>query len=723
MRAETVPPRTRSSSPCTTPPPGWGLFRRSHPRLDAALASKEDGLVEPRASHRVPRRPRPRRRRGRGAYGDVTRAGAVRLFPGGSAANFAGRGGARARPSRSSGAVGDDVAGRLVVAELAREGVIARVQTSPNEATGTILVLVGADGPGSTRMISDPGASSSFAVEDLDAAALAGADLVHVTGYSWLRVGAAAVAAREAVRLARAPATGPPVLCARFDPGPAHLISAYGGPRFMSEIAAAGFDVLFPNLEEGEAMTGEAEPRTILAAAPSAPPRRSSRSRWGREGVSRRLGEAHRARARRARRGRRHDRGGGRARGRICVRVREEPRAARGGELWGEAGGGGCLAARRALTQSQGTRRSTASVDRPSHREPEIDGDARWRAANAPPVSLRARVRRALLVLPRHRRHSEAAPWPVPPGSSRLLPRRLNSPGRLPRSKHTSPPGRARSARSTSAPAHTASIRRNVARISSRRTGLNRSTSSLRRVRREGNRTCPRPSRTRSRSPSRFLHSSWTREKRRLSPHRRRSRSRRSSRFHCFPPQCRPSPTHCSTRHRGSNPRHCRSSTSRWSSPRRSCSRSCFRRHHRRGPRTRPRRRCSSATNVSRRRSRARLRRHPRRRGPESARTRPSRRYPGRARKRRSGTRRACSAKCRSRTAWNRIPGHSKSPRRGEKRGGCERASGAAPCRRESRGLLRGGSCSPRWRWLSWFPEVEDPPPWVRRPEAARERR
>jgi sugar/nucleoside kinase (ribokinase family) len=185
-------------------------------------------------------------------------AGGVRLCPGGSAANFAVAAAAAGAHVTFFGCVGDDVAGRLLVAELERAGVTARVRRSSDAATGSILVIVGEDGPGSSRMISDPGASRLLGPEDLDARELAAADLVHVTGYSWLREGPAA-AARAAVRYAREAGR-----LLTFDPGPAHLIEAYGGPRLAHDIATEGFDVLFPNLEEGARLTSEEEPGAIL---------------------------------------------------------------------------------------------------------------------------------------------------------------------------------------------------------------------------------------------------------------------------------------------------------------------------------------------------------------------------------------------------------------------------------------------------------------------------
>ena len=186
--------------------------------------------------------------------------GAVRLAPGGSAANFAAIGARAGAQVSFFGRVGDDVAGRILVAELERDGVTARIRVSAGCATGQVLVIVGADGAGSSRMISDPGASALLAPDDLDADVFAAADLVHLSGYSWLREGPAA-AARAAFRIAR---EGKAILT--FDPGPAHLIQSYGHAKLMSELTTARVDVLFPNHEEGIAMTSRGDPNAIVAA-------------------------------------------------------------------------------------------------------------------------------------------------------------------------------------------------------------------------------------------------------------------------------------------------------------------------------------------------------------------------------------------------------------------------------------------------------------------------
>jgi len=51
-----------------------------------------------------------------------------------------------------------------------------------------------------------------------------------------------------------------------MDPAPPHLIRDFGPARFHALLADLAFDVLFPNLEEGQVLTGLTEPEAVLAA-------------------------------------------------------------------------------------------------------------------------------------------------------------------------------------------------------------------------------------------------------------------------------------------------------------------------------------------------------------------------------------------------------------------------------------------------------------------------
>ncbi len=202
--------------------------------------------------------------------GDVSEAreagGAVRLYPGGSAANFAVAAAREGGDVTFYGCVGDDVAGRVCVGELAREGVTARVRVEAGAATGHVLVMHEAGG--ATRMISEPGASRCLRAADIQIADFENASALHMTGYSLFREGPSS-ALREGVRALRAAS---PEALVTFDPAPAHLVRELGREQVAEMLRELGVDLLLPNREEGEALTGEVDPvaiaRALLRIAP-----------------------------------------------------------------------------------------------------------------------------------------------------------------------------------------------------------------------------------------------------------------------------------------------------------------------------------------------------------------------------------------------------------------------------------------------------------------------
>ena len=195
-------------------------------------------------------------------------SGVVQLLPGGSAASFAAAAVAQGAQVRFVGVVGDDTAGRLLIADLHERGIAAQVRVVPDAATGTVLVLRDFDGPGRPRMWSNPGASLGLRPSDLDPALFHNLDGFHLTGYSLLRPDPRP-AARHAVALARA--TSPGVLFS-LDPHPAHLLAEADPPRLRALLAEVQPDLLFPNLEEGRLLAGADDPALIadqlLAVAP-----------------------------------------------------------------------------------------------------------------------------------------------------------------------------------------------------------------------------------------------------------------------------------------------------------------------------------------------------------------------------------------------------------------------------------------------------------------------
>jgi len=181
--------------------------------------------------------------------------------PGGSAANFAvqaarllGAGGQVSFISK----VGQDDSGIALVQSLAREGVQPRVAVeSGGRPTGTVLVFVNRSGR--RTMVTDPGASRTLTVAELEAHAdlLTTAHAFHLTSYS-LFTAPPRTAALRACQLAKQGGA-----LVSLDPSSHHLIETLGRDRYIALAEAAAADIFLPNLDEGRLLSGEYEPEAV----------------------------------------------------------------------------------------------------------------------------------------------------------------------------------------------------------------------------------------------------------------------------------------------------------------------------------------------------------------------------------------------------------------------------------------------------------------------------
>jgi sugar/nucleoside kinase (ribokinase family) len=146
------------------------------------------------------------------------------------------------------GRVGDDVAGRRAFEELTTAGVRCALRIDPTASTCCVVVLV--DGNGQRSMLPDRGAGKNLTPADLDPELLTDATHLHLSGYVLLDE-----SSRDAgvAMLAAARAAG---LTTSVDPQAAALIT--DAALFMAEVR--GVDVLLPNLDELEALTGSRDP-------------------------------------------------------------------------------------------------------------------------------------------------------------------------------------------------------------------------------------------------------------------------------------------------------------------------------------------------------------------------------------------------------------------------------------------------------------------------------
>ena len=174
----------------------------------------------------------------------------VRTHGGGGGANVAAWLSAIGVPALLVARVGDDAAGREVIAELRAGGVDVRAAIDPELPTGTCVVIVEPDGE--RTFLPDRGANAALAVADLPPDAFGPGGHLHLSGYPLLAAGPGRAAARAA--LARARAAG---MTISVDPASSAPLRALGAERFLAWVAGA---LLVPNAAEAAALTGEHDP-------------------------------------------------------------------------------------------------------------------------------------------------------------------------------------------------------------------------------------------------------------------------------------------------------------------------------------------------------------------------------------------------------------------------------------------------------------------------------
>jgi sugar/nucleoside kinase (ribokinase family) len=180
----------------------------------------------------------------------------ITIGGGGQAANFCAWTSALGEPARLVTRIGDDEAGRRLVAELESRGVEVRAVWAA-EPTGAIAVMIGTDGR--RTMATQRGASVGLSPDDLDEAWFRDARLLHVPAYS-LFVEPLASATRAAIRVVRE-AKG----MLAVDLSSAAGMRAYGPARMAYVLARLAPEVLFATETEAETL---AVPLESLAQVP-----------------------------------------------------------------------------------------------------------------------------------------------------------------------------------------------------------------------------------------------------------------------------------------------------------------------------------------------------------------------------------------------------------------------------------------------------------------------
>lgn len=187
--------------------------------------------------------------------GDTT--GRVQLAHGGSSANVAVWARRVGMPTGFLGKIGRDQFGEFALAKLEEEQVVPHIIWSEQHATGVVLVLI--DSSGQRSMLTNQGADFQLLPHELPKDVIAAANHVHITAWS-VFTNPPRAAALEAARLAtEAGAT------VSFDPGSYQMIRQMGREEFKRATKAMSIDIMFPNLEEGRALTGAQSPEDVLS--------------------------------------------------------------------------------------------------------------------------------------------------------------------------------------------------------------------------------------------------------------------------------------------------------------------------------------------------------------------------------------------------------------------------------------------------------------------------
>jgi len=151
--------------------------------------------------------------------------------------------------------------GRVAAADVAAQtalfaacGVTARLAADPDRETGRLIALI--DSTGERSFLTDRGANDGLSEADVPEALVAAADLVHLSGYSFV-----APSPRGVVRGIIAQAGARPV---SVDPASAEFLREVGPDNFLAW--TEGAQICFPNADEAAVLTGTADPEAQLAA-------------------------------------------------------------------------------------------------------------------------------------------------------------------------------------------------------------------------------------------------------------------------------------------------------------------------------------------------------------------------------------------------------------------------------------------------------------------------
>ncbi|MGD0719922.1 MAG: PfkB family carbohydrate kinase [Roseiarcus sp.] len=139
-------------------------------------------------------------------------------------------------------------------AQFAQSGVDARLAADDERETGRLIALI--DAVGERSFLTDRGANDGLCEADVPDPLLAGIDLIHLSGYSFVAPSPRGVVRRVIARAGAAPVS--------VDPASAEFLREIGPDNFLAW--TQGAQICLPNADEAAALTGAADGEAQLAA-------------------------------------------------------------------------------------------------------------------------------------------------------------------------------------------------------------------------------------------------------------------------------------------------------------------------------------------------------------------------------------------------------------------------------------------------------------------------
>ncbi len=181
--------------------------------------------------------------------------GEVKLAPGGSAANVAVWASRCGVKTHFIGKIGEDRFGELAIDDLKNESVEYDPIRTNEHRTANVAVWI--DHMGERSMVSGQGADFYLLSSELPIGILQNTPHLHLTAWSFFKDPPRSAARKAAKIVKKHDAT------ISLDPGSFQMIGEMGVDNFLKFTSDLKIDIFFPNLEEGETITGKSNPDDI----------------------------------------------------------------------------------------------------------------------------------------------------------------------------------------------------------------------------------------------------------------------------------------------------------------------------------------------------------------------------------------------------------------------------------------------------------------------------